>query len=93
MNTEIKAFLVFYIDVGNLPPEKADEFIFKTKEEFNKDGEIDKLRTQGFMTIWMPVRPNSQTRVQVLSLSHEVLPSIIAQKVNGNAYAIEEQCP
>jgi DNA-directed RNA polymerase subunit F len=57
--------VVFYIDVGQLPPEKASEFIEKVREE-NKPF-LDMLPSD-VSVIWLPLRPNSMTKVEYLSL-------------------------
>lgn len=69
---------VFYIDVGQLPPFKAEAFIDRLKDQFRKR---KTTTNQGIGAnsveeryqppavdedIWMPVRPNSQTKIDTL---------------------------
>jgi hypothetical protein len=56
--------VVFYIDIGQLPLEKAQEFLDKQKE-VNKEF-LDSL-PEGVSNIWLPVR-NGNTRIEYLPL-------------------------
>jgi hypothetical protein len=75
-NTEIKGMLVFYIDVGQLPPFKAEAFVERWKDNCSRDGFFEKLKAQGYEMIFIPVRPNSQTRVEMVPLSKDCMPMI-----------------
>lgn len=58
--------LVAYIDVGQLPPNKATKLVddFKTI-----NAEVLKtLESEGNRILFVPVRPNSNTRLEVLPL-------------------------
>jgi len=69
---------VFYIDVQNLPPFKAEAFIDRMKDQFKKK-KVATNRGSGVNSIeerwhaqpadedfWIPIRPNSNTRVETL---------------------------
>jgi len=71
---------VFYIDVGQLPPNKAEAFIERMKSQFRKK-KISSNRpgVQGANSVeerfhapavdedyWLPVRPNANTRIETL---------------------------
>lgn len=71
---------VFYIDVGQLPPFKAEAFIERMKDQFRKRkvatsrspfqgaGQVEE-RWQAPAAdedYWLPVRPNSQTKIDTL---------------------------
>jgi len=61
---KLKGVVVFYIDVGQLPPKKAQEFVDKLREQ-NKEF-LDSL-PEDVGELWLPVR-NGNTRVESLSL-------------------------
>jgi len=71
---------VFYIDVGQLPPFKAEAFVEKLKDQFRKK-KISSNRPgmQGANSVeeryhapavdedyWLPIRPNSNTKIETL---------------------------
>jgi intein/homing endonuclease len=71
---------VFYIDVGQLPPHKAEAFVERMKSQFRKK-KISSNRpgVQGANSVeeryhapavdedyWLPVRPNANTRIETL---------------------------
>lgn len=71
---------VFYIDVGQLPPFKAEAFVQRIKDQFRKK-KVANSRSpyQGANQVeekwhppaidedyWLPVRPNSQTKIDTL---------------------------
>lgn len=78
-NKEIKGIMVFYIDVGMLPPFKAEAYIDRYKDKLKQDGLIDQLRSQGYETLWVPVRPNSTTRIEMVPLSPDCMPMVTHQ--------------
>lgn len=64
---------VFYIDVGNIPPEQVEDFIEKVKNNFKKHQLIDEdsgrvdLRYNALSTeddYFIPVRGDSQTKIE-----------------------------
>ncbi len=71
---------VFYIDVGQLPPFKAEAFMDRLKDQFRKKkvfstkggisgpGPVDERWTPPTADedFWIPLRPNSNTRVETL---------------------------
>jgi len=72
---------VFYIDVGQLPPFKAEAFIERMKDQFRKKKVASSRGSQyGASSIveerwhapaadedyWLPIRPNSQTKIDTL---------------------------
>ena len=71
---------VFYIDVGQLPPFKAEAFMERLKDQFRKKkvftnkggtagaGPVDERNTppSADEDFWIPLRPNSNTRVETL---------------------------
>jgi hypothetical protein len=69
---------IFYVDVGQLPPFKAEAFVDRLKDQFrkrkttNSQGSGANQVEEKFQPpaidedIWMPIRPNSQTRIDTL---------------------------
>lgn len=70
---------VFYIDVQNLPPYKAEAFIERMKDQFRKKKVAGNSRAPGASSVeerwqapaadedfWIPIRPNANTRVETL---------------------------
>lgn len=70
---------VFYIDVGQLPPFKAEAFIDRMKDQFRKRKIASNKGLPGANQVeerwqppaadedyWLPIRPNSQTRIETL---------------------------
>lgn len=73
---------VFYIDVGQLPPFKAEAFMTRLQDQFRKKKTFSTKGDQGFggaspveerwqapsqdEDYWIPLRPNSTTRVETL---------------------------
>lgn len=70
---------VFYIDVGQLPPFKAEAFIDRLKDQFRKRKITSNRGTPGANQVeerwqppaqdedyWLPIRPNSNTRIDTL---------------------------
>ena len=69
---------VFYIDVGQLPPFKAEAFMERMKDQFRKK-KVAQARGTGASSVeerwhapsadedyWIPIRPNANTRVETL---------------------------
>lgn len=78
-NTRAPERRIFYVDVGSLPPFKAEAFVERLKDQFRKK----KVATGRAGTTansieerwhapaadedyWMPIRPNSNTRIETL---------------------------
>lgn len=71
---------VFYIDIGQLPPFKAEAFIERLKDQFRKKKVVKSNNTQSGPSaveeryhapaqdedFWLPLRPNSNTRIETL---------------------------
>lgn len=69
---------VFYIDVGQLPPFKAESFMERLKDQFRKRkvtsgkgtgaNQVDEKWTPPAQDedYWLPIRPNSNTRIDTL---------------------------
>lgn len=70
---------VFYIDVQQLPPYKAEAFIERMKDQFKKKKVPGRSATPGASAVeerwhapaadedyWIPIRPNANTRVETL---------------------------
>lgn len=70
---------VFYVDVGQLPPFKADAFMERLKDQFRKRKVTSNTGTPGANQVeerwmppaqdedyWLPIRPNSNTRIETL---------------------------
>lgn len=72
---------VFYIDVGQLPPFKAESFMERMKDQFRKKKVFSRKRNAGMGAsaveerwhapaqdedYWLPIRPNANTRVETL---------------------------
>ena len=79
-NTRAPERRIFYIDVGKLPPFKAEAFIEKMKDQFRKK-KVARTRGGGGGAnvveerwhapaadedYWLPIRPNSNTRIDTL---------------------------
>lgn len=77
-NTRAPERRVFYIDVGQLPPFKAEAFLDRIKDQFRKR-KIANNRSTGANQVderwqppsqdedfWLPTRPNSNTRIETL---------------------------
>lgn len=69
---------VFYIDVGQLPPFKAEAFVDRLKDQFRKK-KVQTGRGTGANAVderwhapaadedyWLPIRPNANTRIETL---------------------------
>ena len=69
---------VFYIDVGQLPPFKAEAFVERMKDQFRKK-KVGTSTGAGANSIeerwhapaadedyWLPIRPNANTRIETL---------------------------
>jgi hypothetical protein len=69
---------VFYIDVGQLPPFKAEAFVDRMKDQFRKK-KVQTGRGTGANAVderwhapaadedyWIPIRPNANTRIETL---------------------------
>lgn len=79
-NTRAPERRVFYIDVGQLPPFKAEAFIERMKDQFRKKKVFNRRGTQsGALAVderyqppaqdedyWLPMRQNSNTRIDTL---------------------------
>jgi len=78
-NKKLEGVMVFYVDVGQLPPYKAEAFIDRMKDQFGKTKTYKKLKKAGVDTIWMPVRPNSQTRVEFMPMTEGAMKFSTAQ--------------
>lgn len=76
-NTRAPERRVFYIDVGQLPPYKAEAFIDRMKDQFKK--KKTSTNQQGANSIeerwyapasdedyWIPIRPSANTRIETL---------------------------
>lgn len=79
--------MVFYIDVGQLPPYKAEALVERWKDACKK--QTKKLKKSGIESIWVPVRPNSQTRVEFLPLTEEGQNFIVASDTKSVSELIE----
>lgn len=65
----IRNLIVFYVDIGQLPPDKAEAFAGNLERIFNeKYGLSEKLEKQGTLVMWMPVRPGSSSHVEVIPI-------------------------
>jgi hypothetical protein len=62
----MRGLVIFYIDVGTAPPSKAMAMIDDMKKMY-KDF-IDKLKSNDYEPIFIPIRPNSNTRVDFIPL-------------------------
>jgi hypothetical protein len=69
---------IFYIDVGQLPPYKAEAFVERMKDQFRKK-KVQGPRGAGANSVeerwhapaadedyWVPIRPNANTRIETL---------------------------
>lgn len=78
-NTRAPERRVFYVDVGQLPPFKAEAFIDRLKDQFRKRKTAQGRGAAGANQVeerwqppaadedyWLPIRPNSQTRIETL---------------------------
>lgn len=72
---------VFYVDVGTLAPYKAEAYIERIKDQFRKKKTFNKRSPLGGASaveeryippsveedFWIPIRPNSQTKIETLA--------------------------
>jgi len=78
-NTRAPERRVFYIDVQQLPPYKAEAFVDRMKDQFKKKKVPSAGRLSGASSVeerwqapaadedfWIPIRPNANTRVETL---------------------------
>jgi intein/homing endonuclease len=78
-NTRAPERRVFYIDVGQLPPFKAEAFMDRLKDQFRKRKIANNSGSTGANQVderwmppaqdedyWLPIRPNSGTRIDTL---------------------------
>lgn len=78
-NTRAPERRVFYIDVGQLPPFKAEAFMDRIKDQFRKRKVTSNSGSPGANQVeekwmppaqdedyWLPIRPNSNTRIDTL---------------------------
>jgi len=79
MEQELKGILVFYIDVGQLPPFKAEAFVERMRDKLNERRMVDRLQKQGYEVMWLPVRPGSNTRIEMVPLSPGCVPVIASE--------------
>ena len=69
---KIKQLFVRYMDVGQLSPDKADEFVAKINNRPGWKSIIDQLQEQGIAVANVPVRPGSETRLEIIPLEYEL---------------------
>ena len=69
-----KGIVAFMVDVGTLPPFKAEAFLDRVKDKLKQEGERRGL--DGWEMFFMPVRPPQKTRVEVFSLTDEGLSKV-----------------
>jgi intein/homing endonuclease len=78
-NTRAPERRVFYIDVQQLPPAKAEAFVERMKDQFKKRKSPKNNSPEGASSVeerwhapaadedfWIPIRPNANTRVETL---------------------------
>jgi len=76
MNKKIKGILVFYVDVGQLPPYKAEAFVERMKDQLNKNDFFERLKKQNYEVLLFPVRPNSRTCIDMVPIEPGCIPVI-----------------
>jgi hypothetical protein len=64
----IRQMLIHYIDVGSLSPNAAKEYVEEMKDDPAYQSVAEQLQAQGVAVLWLPVRPNSATRLESVSL-------------------------
>ena len=62
----MNGLFVIYLDVGNLPPDRVNAHVNQQKETISDL--IVKLKADGYEILVLPIRPNSETRVEMISL-------------------------
>jgi hypothetical protein len=62
---DLRGAVVFYVDVGQLPPEKAEGLVARLKEN---NAEFLNALPKDITTLWLPVRAPGLTRVEFLPL-------------------------
>ncbi len=72
----MKSLVIFYIDVGQLSPEKAEDYVNRLQEKYKE--QIEKMKQSGTEPIWLPIRGDSQTRVEVIPVGGESLDKVFA---------------
>lgn len=58
---EFKGTLIFYIDVGTMPPANADLFVHRVKDSI-----VTPRLQKHYELVFIPIRPNSNTRVEFI---------------------------
>jgi hypothetical protein len=66
IETPLKGILVIYLNVGQLPPQKAEAFVERYKEKLNKGGFLDRLKAGGIEIMFVLNRET--TAVELLKL-------------------------
>ena len=61
----VRGCLVFYIDVGSLPPFKAEAFVEKMKEQLNDRDGLKRIK-KDHEVFFVPVRNGNGTRVRYI---------------------------
>lgn len=64
----VQGCLVFYIDVGQLPPVKAEAFVDKMKQQLNDKDGLTRIRKHNEI-FFVPVRSNVGTRVKYIAFN------------------------
>ena len=90
MSKKMNGMMIFYIDIGQLPPYKAEAFVERCKDNFKNK----KLKKNGIECIFIPVRPNSKTRVEFIPTSEEAARWVFGAKTfkpDVEIFEIEEK--
>lgn len=61
---KLAGVIVFYVNVGMLPPKKGEEFVKTYKKNLKDEGFLDKMKENGYEVIFVPNR--DVTHVELL---------------------------
>jgi hypothetical protein len=64
----IQGCLIFYIDVGQLPPFKAEAFVERMKDQLNDRGGLTRIKKHQEV-FFVPVRNGKGTRVEYIAFN------------------------
>ena len=66
----VDSVIVQYVDVGNMSASAITSFLYVVNQQWS--AVIEQLKKQHIAVIQVPVRPNSQTRFEIMHVKQEV---------------------
>jgi len=61
---KLNGLIVFYVNLGSLPPKKGEQHVLDYKAKLKEDGFLDRMKQNGFECLFVPNR--ELTHVEVL---------------------------